>query len=87
MQCSSSKAPGHAPARSTKLRREDRTWVMPESSVVLHSSTAVNTECERLDSLFIIVSPILRFSCPCSSSAATSPTAGWSRHAGRSAPL
>lgn len=49
--------------------------MMPLSSVVLHSSTAVKTECERLDSLFIIVSPILRFSCPFSSRAATSATA------------
>jgi len=49
--------------------------VMPVSSVDLHSSTAVKTLCDRLDSLFIMVSPILRFSCPFSSSAATSPTA------------
>ena len=48
---------------------------MPDSSVVLHSRMQVKTECERLDSLFIMVSPILRFSWPRSSSAATSPTA------------
>mmetsp|Transcript_1552 Transcript_1552/g.4592 ORF Transcript_1552/g.4592 Transcript_1552/m.4592 type:complete len:218 (+) Transcript_1552:2340-2993(+) len=60
------------PARSTRLRRDDSTEVMPLSSNERTHSSAVNTECDRLDSLFISVSPLLRVSWPLSSNPATS---------------
>ena len=47
---------------------------MPDSSVVLHSRMQVKTLWLRLESAFIIVSPILRFSWPRSSSSDTSRT-------------
>ena len=58
---------GHSclPARSTRFRRENLTLVQPSSApLVLDSMMQVNTEWERLDSLFMLVSPKRRFSVP-----------------------
>ena len=63
------------PARSTRFSRELSRCVMPDSSVVLHSRMQVKTLWLRLESAFIIVSPILRFIWPRSSSSDTSRTA------------
>lgn len=58
---------GHSclPARSTRFRRENLTRVQPSSApLVLDSMMQVNTEWERLDSLFMLVSPMRLFSVP-----------------------
>ena len=53
------------PAKSTKLRRENLTLVQPSSApLLLDSMMHVNTEWDLLDSRFMLVSPIRRFSVP-----------------------
>lgn len=49
---------------------------MPILSVVLLWSVHVKTECDRLDSLFMFVSPTLLAAWPLASTRATSSTAG-----------
>ena len=51
--------------------------VIPDSSVVLLCRVHVNTECDRLDSLFMFVSPTLLAAWPLASSRATSSTAAY----------
>ena len=64
------------PARSTRLTLADSMVMRPASSVVLHSTTQVNTECDLLDSLFMLVAAVCLFCCPRSSKRAVSSTAG-----------
>ncbi len=53
------------PARSTRFKRENLTLVQPSSApLVLDSMMQVNTEWERLDSLFMLVSPMRLLSVP-----------------------
>ena len=52
----------------------------PLASVALHSSVQVSTECERLDSLFMVVSPTFLAAWPLASRLATSPTASGAMH-------
>ena len=47
----------------------------PLASVLLHSSVQVKTECERLDSLFMAVSPTFLAAWPLTSRLDTSSTA------------
>lgn len=63
------------PARSIKLSRLNRMLVMPLSFFEWDSMIQVNTECDLLDSLFMFVSPTLRFSDPFFISAIASSTA------------
>ena len=67
---------GAIPARSTRLTLADSMVMRPASSVVLHSTTQVNTEWDLLDSLFILVAAVCLFCCPRSSKRAVSSTAG-----------
>ena len=67
--------PECSPARSTRLRRECRICVTPLASVLLHSRVQVKTECERLDSLFMAVSPTFLAAWPLTSRLDTSSTA------------
>ena len=64
-----------APARSTRFKRERRMLVTPFSSVVLLCRVHVKTECDRLDSLFMFVSPTLLAAWPLAKSCTTSSTA------------
>ena len=58
-------AASHTPAKSTRFRRENLTRVQPSSApLLLDSMMHVNTECDLLDSRFMLVSPIRRFSVP-----------------------
>lgn len=58
-------AAARTPAKSTRLRRENLTRVHPSSApLLLDSMMHVNTECDLLDSRFMLVSPIRRFSVP-----------------------
>ena len=47
---------GRAPARSTRCRREVRRLVTPPSTM-RDSTTALHTQCERLDAAFARVPP------------------------------
>jgi len=67
---------GAIPARSTRLTLADSMVMRPASSVVLHSTTQVNTEWDLLDSLFMLVAAVCLFCCPRSSKRAVSSTAG-----------
>ena len=63
------------PAKSTRLTLADRMVMRPAVSVVLLSTTQVNTECDLLDSLFMLVAAVCLFCCPRNSSRAVSSTA------------
>ena len=52
---------GNVPARSTRLTLADSMVIRPASSVVLHSTTQVKTEWERLDSRFMLVAAVCLF--------------------------
>ena len=67
---------GALPARSTRLTLADSMVMRPASSVVVHSTTQVNTEWDLLDSLFMLVAAVCLFCCPRSSKRAVSSTAG-----------